>query len=184
MRNFPRYLVPGLVVAALVLAGCNVLPEQQADPVRYFTLSAPGGEGGGAADMARIRPVLVAGHLRSRALAVRVSENEIIYLEHARWAEPLDEAITQILRNRLRAVGGGIVVAVQVQRCEPVRSEGNVVQLAATYTITGPGSVVHHGSFAATPRNWDGKDHGALVGLMRQAVIELAEDVAAAAEKK
>jgi uncharacterized lipoprotein YmbA len=166
-----------------LLAGCNVLPEQQADPVRYFTLSGPAGDVT-AAESANVRPVLLAGHLRSRALAVRVSENEIIYLEHARWAEPLDEAITQVLRNRLRSVGGGVTVAVQIQRCEPLRSEGNAVQLAATYTITGPGNLLRQGTFAATPRTWDGKEHGALVGLLRQAVAELADEVAVAAERK
>jgi uncharacterized lipoprotein YmbA len=117
-------------------------------------------------------------------MAVRVSENEVVYLDDVRWAEPLDEAITQLLRNRLRSVGGAAVVTVQVQRCELNRAEGNAVQLAATYTINAPGQPARSGSFAATPRPWNGKDHGALVGLLREAVTELAEAVATAAGGK
>ncbi len=172
-----------LSALSLFLTACNVLPEQQADPVRHFTLSGPAGTTA-VADAVSVRPVQLAGHLRNRSMAVRVSENEVIYLDDVRWAEPLDEAITQVLRNRLRSVGGSASVAVQVQRCELVRSEGNSVQLAATYTITPPGGSPHSGSFTAGPRTWDGHDHGALVGLLREAVGELAEAISVAAERK
>lgn len=184
MKNLLRYSVLGLLSSVLWFStGCNLLPEQQADPVRHFTLSGPAGAAG-VADAVKVRPVQLAGHLRNRSVAVRVSDNEVVYLDDARWAEPLDEALTQVLRNRLRSVGGGSVVSVQVQRCEPVRPEGNAVQLAATYTITPPAGAARSGSFAATPRSWDGHDHGALVGLLREAATELAEAVAAAAEAK
>ena len=168
---------------SLLLAGCNLLPEPQADTVRHFTLSGPA-EAGAVADAVLVRPVRLAGHLRNRAMAVRVSANEVVYLDDVRWAEPLDEAITQILRNRLRQVPGGAAVLVQIQRCELVQSEGNTVQLAATYSLTPTGggeakSVV----FAATPRAWSGGDHGAVVGLIREAVEELAGAIASSAEK-
>ena len=181
MKNLLRLSVFGLLSSVLWFSsGCNLLPEQQADPVRHFTLSGPAGAAA-VADPVRVRPVQLAGHLHNRSVAVRVSENEVIYLDDARWAEPLDEALTQILRNRLRSVGGGGVVTVQVQRCEPVRSEGNTVQFAATYTVTPPSGPARSGSFAATPRTWDGRDHGVLVGLLHDAATELAEAVAAAA---
>ena len=186
MKNLFRLTAISLWSSVLWLStGCNLLPEQQLDRVRHFTLSGSAGTGTAAVvDAVRVRPVQLAGHLRNRSVAVRVSDNEVIYLDDARWAEPLDEALTQVLRNRLRSVGGGSVVSVQVQRCEPVRPEGNAVQLAATYTITPPTGAARSGSFAATPRSWDGHDHGALVGLLREAAIELAEAVAAAAEAK
>jgi uncharacterized lipoprotein YmbA len=179
-----RIPVLGLLSSVLgLLAGCSLLPAPQADPVRHFTLSGPAGSDA-VGDAASIRPVQLAGHLRNRSMAVRVSENEVVYLDDVRWAEPLDEAITQLLRNRLRSVGGAAVVTVQVQRCELNRAEGNAVQLAATYTINAPGQPARSGSFAATPRPWNGKDHGALVGLLREAVTELAEAVATAAGGK
>lgn len=162
------------------LAGCSLLPAPQADPLRHFTLSGPAGVDA-VPDAASVRPVQLAGHLRSRSMAVRVAENEVIYLDGIRWAEPLDEAITQQLRNRLRSVGGAAAVTVQVQRCELVRAEDNAVQLAATYVINRAGQPARSGSFAASPRTWDGRDHAALVGLLREAVLELAEAVATAA---
>ncbi|HWA25185.1 MAG TPA: PqiC family protein [Lacunisphaera sp.] len=175
-------LVFSLQLAALgfFLSGCNLLPDPQSDPVRYFTLSGPP-TGASAPDAVVVRPVRLAGHLRNRNMAVRVSENEVTYLEDVRWAEPLDEAITQALRNRLRQVGGGGSINVQIQRCELVRNAGNSVQLTATYTITPPGGEPKPGAFTATPRAWTGGDHGALVGLLRESVEELADAIATTA---
>ena len=172
-----------LLPCSLLLVSCNLLPEQQPDPVRHFTLSAPA-TAPAVADAVRVRSVQLAGHLRNRSLAVRVSENEVTYLDDARWAEPLDEALTQVLRNRLRSVSGGSVVTVQILRCEPDRTEGNSVQFAATFTVTPPSGPARNGSFVATPRPWDGRDHGVLVGLLREAAGELADAVAVAAEAK
>ncbi len=170
-----------LAPCSLLLAACS-LPSPQSDPVRHFTLSGPR-DAAAVADAATVRPVRLAGHLRSRAMAVRVSENEIVYQEDMRWAEPLDEAITQVLRNRLRQVGGGASVSVQVQRCEVDRSAGDRVLVAATYTITPPKGEPRTGVFSSTPRTWRGADHAELVGLLREAVDELAEVVAADAGK-
>lgn len=159
---------------------CSVLPEPQVDAVRYFTLSAaPAGAPG--TDAMVVRPVRLAGHLRGRNMAVRVSENEVVYLDEVRWAEPLDEGLTQILRHRLRQVGAGGAVTVQVQRCELVRSGGNSVQLVATYSYLPAEGEPRTGEFTATRRTWDGGDAGELVGLMQAAAQELADAIAAAA---
>jgi uncharacterized lipoprotein YmbA len=120
-------------------------------------------------------------------MAVRVAEHEVVYLEDVRWAEPLDEAVTQLLRARLAAVGGGATVTVTVARCELVRSEGNSVQLAATYAIARAGAdpaAVERGAFTATPRPWDGKDYSGVVALLHDAIAELGDALAAAVEKK
>jgi len=166
----------------LLLASCN-LPSPQEDAVRYFTLSGPA-TGVAVPDAVAVRPARLAGHLRNRDMAVRVSDNEVIYLEDVRWAEPLDEAITQLLRQRLRQVPGDAVVTVQIQRCELVRNAGNAVQIDATYVISGAAGESRTGAFTATPRSWDGKDPATLVGLLRDGVNELAEAVAQAVEKK
>lgn len=177
MKPQPRYSLL-LVPCALLLTSCSILPEPQADPVRHFTLSGPLG-GTPAVDAPVVRPVRVAGHLRNRSLAVRVSENEVVYRADVRWAEPLDEAITQVLRNRLQPLGGGAVVNVQVQRCELVRSAGDQVQLAATYTIVPRSGESRPGTFTATPRTWAGGEPGELVGLIQAVVSELADALAA-----
>lgn len=169
-----------LSALSFLLFGCNVLPEPQADPVRYFTLSGPVAA---VTSGATVRPVQVAGHLRGRPMAIRVGPNEVIYDENSSWAEPLDEAITLVLRGRLGTVGAGRSIAVQVQRCELVQFEGNSVQLAATYAITGPAGAVQRGTFQSAPRTWDGKDRGALVAQLREAVGELGDALASAVEK-
>lgn len=186
MKKILRPTVLGLLTAyCLLLASCN-LPTPQADMTRHFTLSGPAGAPP-VANATQVRPVLLAGHLHGRAMAVRISENEVIYLEDVHWAEPMDQAITQLLRNRLGAVGSGATVTVQVQRCELVRSAGNRIQLAATYSILpadGDKLAPQRGAFTASPRTWDGKDYGALVGLLRDAVGELGDAIAAALPPK
>lgn len=182
MKTVPRFPVLCLLSSVLgLLAACN-LPAPQVDTVRYFTLSGPVAA---AADGATVRPVQLAGHLRGREMAVRISSNEVVYDDQLRWAESLDDAITQLLRARVGSAGPGSVITVQVQRCELVRAEGNSVQLAATWTIFTPatdaGGGARHGNFTSSPRTWDGKDYGALVGQIRDAINELGDALAAAA---
>lgn len=172
---------------SLLVAACNILPQPEADTTRHFTLTSPVTVAP-VADATTVRPVQVAGHLRSRAMAIRVGENEVIYDEDARWAEALDDAITQLLRARLSAIGGGKVVTVQVQRCELVRSEGNAVQVAASYAITpalmAAEGAVQRATFTASPRTWTGGDRSELVGQLRDALNELAAAIAGTLEKK
>jgi len=177
MKTLHRFLPP---LTLLLLAGCDLLPQPQADTRRHFTLSGPPAAPA-LADGLAVRPVQLAGHLHNRAMAVRVAENEIIYIEDALWAEPLDQAITQLLRARLGSVGGGGAVTVQVQRFELVRPESNTVRLAASYTIDRPGAPVRQATFNASPRAWTGSDYGTLVGLLREAVGELGDAIAATA---
>lgn len=172
-----------LAAFTLLLSGCNVLPEPQADTVRFFTLSSavpanstPGG--------LVVRPVKLAGHLHGRDMVVRITEHEVIYLEDVRWAAPLDTALTQVLRARLATVGRSGTVTVEVQRFELVRSEGNSVQLVASYSIlpaSGDKAAAPTQNFRAAARTWDGKDPGVLVGLLADAANELGDAIAATA---
>lgn len=174
----PRPLARLLLLAALAgLGGCAVLRPAK-DPVRYFTLGVPVATvAGGGVD---VRPVGLAGHLRRGALAVRVSEHEITYLDEVRWAEPLDEALTQLLHARLAAPGRAWRVSVQVQRCELVRQPANQVEFAATYELRDSGTAeVSRGAFRATPRPWAGADPGELVALLRASADEFAAHLAA-----
>jgi hypothetical protein len=173
-----------LALGSLLLPACNLpITPPQTDSVRHFTLSSPGALA--APDAVRVKPVELAGHLRNRAMAVRIAENEVVYRDEARWAESLDDAITNLLRARLGAAGGGCTVEVQVLRCELVRYEGNTVQLSATYVITpdadpstGLTAPVRRGVFNAQPRAWEGNDYGVLVGHIRAAINELGDGLA------
>jgi uncharacterized lipoprotein YmbA len=186
MNHFRRLSAAAVLASVLgLLAACN-LPAPQADAVRHFTLSAPAAVAP-VANATLVRPVQLAGHLHGRAMAVRVAEHEVIYLEDVRWAESLDEAITQLLRARLGLVAGGATVSVEIERCELDRAAGNTVQLAASYTIMAADAsraTAQRRTFAAPPRPWDGKDYGVLVGLLRDAVGDLGDAIAMAAEKK
>ncbi len=166
---------------SLFLAGCGLpaIEPAKVDTVRLFTLSAPPAEVT-SQERVRVKPVELAGHLRRRELAVRVAENEVVYLEDVRWAEPLDQGIANLLQARLGGGSVGCSVAVQVLRCEPVRPDGNAVQFSAMYVITPDDAKASakHGAFNAAPRTWDGRDHAALVGLLSAAVTELGDALA------
>jgi uncharacterized lipoprotein YmbA len=180
----PNFFVPALTFV-LLLAGCN-LPQAEVDHTREFTLSGPG-PAPSSVDSTVVRSVRLAAHLDSSSMAVRVGENEVIYLEDIRWAEPLREGVTQVLRARLGGIVSGCSVTVQVQRCELVRLNGNHVEFNATYQIAplnGDASGTKQGVFSATPRVWDGKDYGTLVAQMRDAVAELGDAIAAALPAK
>jgi len=183
------------ISAVLGLAGCNILPEPQKDTVRYFTLSTPAAqsrdeqpaatnehaENGGTT----VRPVQIAGHLRERSMAVRVAENEIIYLDEVRWAQPLADAITNLLRARLSKVGGNNVVTAQIHNCELLRFKGNTVELSATWEIVAlGGGQIQRGDFTSATRSWDGKDYRELVGELRGTVEDLGDAIAAAIAAK
>lgn len=183
------------ISAVLGLAGCNILPEPQKDTVRYFTLSTPTMQPGddqapAAKDHAEnggttVRPVQIAGHLRERSMAVRVAENEIIYLDEVRWAQPLADAITNLLRERLSHVGGNNVVTVQIHNCELLRFKGNTVELSATWEIVAlGGGQQQRGDFTSATRTWDGKDYRDLVDELRGTVEDLGDAIAAAIAAK
>jgi uncharacterized lipoprotein YmbA len=176
-----RILVPGVLLSAcsVLLAGCNLLPEPQPDPTRHFTLSAPtGAVSGGNVD---VRPVLLAGHLRQRAMAVRIADNEVSYLDDARWAEPLDAGLTEVLRAELAGVAGAWRVRVEVERFELLAHQGNAVQLAAVCELRAQGDAApRRVNFISSPRQWDWRDHGDLVSLLRAAAVELGGHLATA----
>lgn len=155
--------------------------------MRYFTLGGGALAAAPVANATQVRPVQLAGHLQGRSMAVRVAEHEVIYLEDVHWAERLDTSLTRLLQARLGTVGGGATVTVEVSRFELVRSEGNRVQLAATYTLLPAGAgkdAAQRGVFTSSPRTWDGKDPGVLVSQMREAAGELGDALVAALEKK
>lgn len=175
MNQLPRAL---LAVSILLGAGCN-LPQPQPDTTRHFTLSpataAPATAG------VRVAPVVLAGHLRTREMAVRVGDNEITYLDEVRWAEPLDEGITRTLQAGLAGVAAERTVIVHVLRCELDRAAGNSIQFSAAYTIRSGGAggnPLKQGIFVASPRQWDGRDYATAVASLRDAIDELSRALA------
>lgn len=187
------------------LAGCNILPPLQTDATHYYVLAGPaltepGTLPGAGALRLGLKAVEVAPYLRKGSLVVRAGDNEVAFLDQARWAEPIEQEIAAALRQRLLAapaVGRVFVapfpfeqardfdVSVQVLHCEGVREGGRraVARFAATIEITTTGAnsqVVARKAFIAPDAAWDGKDPGQLVALLGQAVGALSQEVVAA----
>lgn len=87
------------VLAAATLAGCgNPLKE------RFFTLSsgaAREGTGTAAAYSVAVGPVSVPELVDRPQLVLRVSANEVMIAEQARWAEPLKSEIPRVIAGNL-----------------------------------------------------------------------------------
>lgn len=93
------------LAGAALLAGCNLLPEAAPERARYFVLEmrAPAVEAPASAVRLGLRPVEVPAYLRQKALVQRSGGNEVRFVPDAYWAEPLDGAVSRLLRERLAA---------------------------------------------------------------------------------
>jgi uncharacterized lipoprotein YmbA len=167
--------------------GCS-LPAAQADPTRYYVLTA--GEKPAAAPVGSahwrvaLRTVEMPNFLRGKAMQVRVAGNEISYADEARWAETLEAGIGRILRESLEGRGevARVVTSlgeehdydlvVHVLRCEGDRTKG-VARFTATVEVysAGPGGVRRgRDTFTTEVPGWDGKDYGQLAAKLSEAV--------------
>lgn len=145
MKTNLRNAAGGLLMAgAMLLGGCSLLPQPQADPTRYYVLTAgaaattavadpmnaPAKEGSLALGVKRVE---IAPYLNGKDMVVREGGNEIAYQNFARWAEPLATGVGRVLAENLaRADKVGRVyaqpfsfevardydIAVRVLRCE------------------------------------------------------------------
>jgi uncharacterized protein len=190
-------------------AGCNVIPPPTEDATRYYLLSEPAAAGpgrtaGSGGIRIGLKSIAVAGYLKNREMVVRRGANEIAFKDYARWAEPLDAAISRSLRAGLLqapAVADVLVppfplegernydVDIQVIQCEGAAAAGggSVAKFSAIVDITttgaAPSAIAHH-VFTAPDAAWNGKDYGQLAGLLSDAVAQLAADVIAAIPPK
>jgi uncharacterized lipoprotein YmbA len=200
---------PSTVLCLLILAGCNIIPPPQADATRYFTLASPALDDPAAQPVhgtlrLGLKPVDVAPYLKKSVIVVRRGENELVYNEYARWAEPLDASIARAVRTRLLADAKiarvfahpfpfdqerDFDVAIGVTRCEGVQlgAVTAVVRFVATVEITSAGTadeVVARKTFAIPDAVWDGKNYAALARALSDAVGALSQEVAAALPEK
>jgi uncharacterized protein len=188
----------------LAIAGCNVVPPAQEDTTRYFVLSDSGmapvaSAQAPASGTLRIglRTVRLEGYLKGRQMIVRNGANEVRFEDFRRWAEPLDTAITRIVRSRLLA-GTGVAqvyaepypfdqardydVSIEVTRFEGAADANGkfVASLAATIEISTTGAdsrVVSRRTFEAPAKGWDGADFDRLAELLNADVAALAQEV-------
>jgi hypothetical protein len=192
-------------LAALLLGGCNILPEATVDLTRYYVLSGPvttelvATHPAGTHQIG-LRPVELPGYLHNqKSMVVRTGGNELRFQDYARWAEPLESGLNRVLKDRLLATDtiAGVTtypfsvdiqrdydVVVRVVNCEGFMRGGKsgVARFAAAYDIIASGTsgqVVARRTFTAPEQPWDSSDFGALARLLSEGMAKLSEDIAA-----
>ncbi len=194
-----RRLVGGAMAGVIALAwsGC-ALPEAQPDLTRYYVLTAEevGASASGAAAEGEGRKVFlkavnVPEFLRGKVVQVRLAENEVKYIDTARWAEPLDAGLARVLRESLDRAEGGVEVVtrpmdardfdivVQVRRCEGVVPD-RTARLDARVEIFSAGLEsrrIAEEEFAIEIPGWDGSDYGQLAAKLSEAAQRLGAEI-------
>jgi hypothetical protein len=169
-----------------------VLSETGLPPV------APGEAPAAGTQRIGLRTVRLEGYLKGRQMIVRNGANEVRFEDFRRWAEPLDLAITRIVRSRLLS-GPSVAqvyaepfpfdqardydVSIEVSRFEGAVDAGGkfVASVTATIEIATSGAdsrVVSRRSFEAPVQAWDGTDFDRLAELLSSDVAALAQEVA------
>lgn len=210
LRFIPALRSALIVAAALALGGCSVFPKPQTDPTRHFVLNNPSSSeaelGLRTPDEAGLkiglRTVRVSPYLEGKAMIVRRGDNEIEYLDYARWAEPLAVGVARVLDARLSAservtrvlsqpfpfdVLRDIDLAITVQRCEGrVLEDGTrVANLVCTLEFTwahegaGSGEIILRDTFSASDQAWAKEDYAGLAAALSSSVSALADHVVA-----
>lgn len=193
----PKFLFAALAIAgALAFAGCNILPEAQADNARYYVLESSATAGAADARVVRLglRRVEVPAYLKAKAMVVRTGNNELRYADNARWAEPLEAGITRVLRDHLAAQAAvstypfpaqterDFDVTVQIAAAE---GHDDGVRFMATFELVrvSDAAVVARRTFTAPPARWNG-DHAQLAAQLSVAVAGLATEILGAVPAK
>jgi uncharacterized lipoprotein YmbA len=185
-------LALGWVSAALGLTSCS-LPQAQPDLTRFYILTASAKENAtpaGEPTKIFLRAVNVPEFLRGRMFVVRSGENQVSFIDEARWAEPLEAGLHRVIaedlvRQGLRVVprageGHAFEITVWVKSCEGIAGKG-AARLAARIEVTKTGTepaVVTHDEFVAEVAGWNGKDYGQLAAKLSEAAGELGERAA------
>ena len=189
-----------LLCAVLAVAGCNLVPPALEDPTRYYVLSdsSPAAAAQGGARIG-LGPVRLEGYLKRREMVVRTGANQVEFKDYRRWAEPLDAAITRVVRSSLLASAGvsqawvppfpvdqdrDFDVSIEVTRCEGAATGSGkyVASLSAVIEISTSGANPHlvaRRLFTAPDEAWDGRDFDRLAALLSVDAAALGRDVLA-----
>jgi uncharacterized lipoprotein YmbA len=203
-HGWRRPLVFSLHLSALcLLAGCNIIPEAQTDPTRFYVLSTNAVATADATvkgPAVHLRPVELASYIKAKPMIVRRGDNEIEFREYARWGEPLELGIGRVLREELLARGaaGAVLAAglravgvdydyeltVRVLACEGTAGGGVLFRAVWELSTTGAApKIAARGDFRDDGLKWDGKSEASLASQLSRAVSDLSGEIAAALKK-
>ena len=184
-------------LALLMLAGCS-LPQAQPDLTRYYVLTGQSTArpetvpGATVTRKVNLKAVHVPEFLRGKIMQVRLAENEVKYIDAARWAEPLEAGLGRVLREGLESAGGVEIVSrsvdardfdvvVHVRQCEGV-VPAKMARIAARVEVFTGGvesrRVVER-EFVTEVPDWDGDDYGQLAAKLSEAARALAAKIGA-----
>lgn len=186
-----------LFLGALVvfaLGGCALL-RPHADPTRFYVLTAPTAPPKPAVDgefkgwRVGLRPVEVPSYLRTKFMVVRTGTNEIHFADFDRWAEPLDQGISRVLKETLGSARNVESVAlnshgdasldyevtIQILACHGMRvpTGKSSIRFAAMWEVQAVGTnsiEIKRGSFTADAADWDGNNYSQLATQLSAAV--------------
>ena len=193
------------VIAAAFLGGCSFLRPHD-DPTRFYVLTVPHATTERFADgefkrlKIGLKSVEVPAYLRGKSMVVRTGTNEIHFAEFDRWAEPLDQGISRVMKEHLSAAPNvasvtlnsrgddtlNCEVAIRILACEGVRVENgtSLMRFAATWEVRTVGTnskATKLGGFIADRVTWDGKTYAQLAERLSEAIasasIALAADL-------
>jgi uncharacterized lipoprotein YmbA len=198
----PALSLLGLAVLGL-LSACNIGAPAQDDPTRYYLLSdsaalstTPSASPTGA--RIGLHAIVIEGYLKKREMVVRTGDNEVDFKDYRRWAEPLEAAVSRILRASIVAAPGvanvasepfpidqdrDYDVAVEVRHCEGLVGPGGAsASFAATFEIWTAGNtprLVARKTFVAPAAAWDGSNYDRLASLLSADISALGQEIAA-----
>ena len=191
------------VFTACALSGCSIL-QPGVDPTRFYVLTVPSAPlervvaGGYQQWKVGMRPVEVPAYLQSKTMVVRSGTNEIYFADFNRWAEPLDQGISRVIKETLSGApnvetvtlnshGDNTLdyeVAIRLLACEGLRVKkgAGTIRFAMTWeirSIRNNSMPTHRGVFTAVPVVWDGKDYGQLAQRLGEAIAGASRAVGA-----
>jgi uncharacterized lipoprotein YmbA len=192
MKAGKNISILGLASAVIWLNSCS-LPQAQPDLTRFYILTAGAKENATPASEPTkvfLRAVNVPEFLRGRMFVVKTGENQVSFIDEARWAEPLEAGLHRVIAENLVRQGLRCVpraseehafeITVWVKSCEGLAGKG-AARLAARIEVTKTGAeptIVAHDDFVAEVAGWDGKDYGQLAAKLSEAAGELGERAA------
>ena len=198
LRTNSSFCFLSSIACLLSVAGCNILPQAQTDPTRFYVLSTTGtmtAEPATKGPTLHLRPVELASYIKAKPMIVRRGDNELEFREYARWGEPLELGIGRVLREELltRGAAGAVLASglraynvdydfeltVRVLACEGTASGGVIFRATWELATTDKApKVAAHGDFRATGLKWDGKAEASLAAQLSTAVSHLAGEIA------
>jgi uncharacterized lipoprotein YmbA len=202
IHRFTLLLLLG-ALAAFMLDGCALL-RPHADPTRFYVLTVPSAPSTPAADgefkrwRVGLRPVEVPSYLRTKFMVVRTGTNEIHFADFDRWAEPLDQGISRVMKETLGSARNVESVAlnshgedsldydvtIQILACHGMRvaTGQSSIRFATTWEVRAVGTnlpTIKHGGFTAVAADWDGENYSQLATQLSAAVAAVGKALAA-----